>query len=107
MMQSVADRLRKAFKLLGLPAVAFGLALLAVLWWAVFVLINTERSANRRAIAGDTSNLSRVFEQNVIRSLSEIDKTLLYLRHAHEKDRRQGNWSELIQQAFTASDITF
>ncbi len=105
--QRLADFIQRALKLLRLPAVAFGLSLLAVLWWGVFILIEVERSANRRAIAGDTANLSRVFEQNVIRSLSEIDKTLLYLRHTQQRDPLNANWSELIKQAFTASDITF
>ena len=97
----LADR---AISMLKQPAVAFGLSLLIVLWWGVLTLIEVERSANRRAIASDASNLSRVFEQNVIRSLSEIDKTLLYLRHSHEKMPGHANWSGLIKEAFTASD---
>ena len=95
----------RALKFFTLPAVAFGFSLLAVLWWGVFILIEIERAASRRALSGDTANLSRVFEQNVIRSLGEIDKTLLHLRHAYQRDPHQANWTELIEQAYTASDI--
>ncbi len=99
--------LHSTLKILRLPAIAFGIALLALLWWGTLTLIEIERAANRRSISSDTANLTRVFEQNVIRALSEVDKTLLFLRHAHENAPGHGNWSGLIKQAFTASDITF
>jgi diguanylate cyclase (GGDEF)-like protein len=113
-------------EILRLPSVALGIAMLVGLWWGAFALIGVEQSASRRAIESDTANLARVFEQNVIRSLSEIDKTLLYLRHAHAQAREQAteqsrertpeqasrgalktDWSQLIKQAYSASAITF
>ena len=91
---------------LGQPLAYVGLAAIALLWLGVLLLIDMQRRASRAAIAQDTANLARVFEENVIRSVSEIDKTLLYLRQSWEKDRSGTQWSELIRQAFTASDIT-
>lgn len=95
---------RFVWEALKLPSVAFGIIALAVLWWASFALVELERTANRRSIENDTANLSRAFEQNVIRSLSEIDKTLLYLRQTYDG---QTDWATLIRQAYTPSDITF
>ncbi len=92
---------------LKLPSVAFGLVSLVVMWWGTLLLIETERSASRHGIANDTANLARVFEQNVIRSLSEIDKSILYLRHAHEQAPAKDLWPRHIKQAFAASDMTF
>ncbi len=104
---TTSDAARRAIKLLKLPSVAFGLTLLIGFWWGAYALVGIERSAQRRALESDTANLSRVFEQNVIRSISEIDKTLLYLRHAHSRSTGPTDWSYLIKQAFTSSDTTF
>ena len=98
---------RHSWSLVWRSSVALGLALIAGLWWSAFVLTGVERAANRRAIESDTSNLGRVFEQNVIRSISEIDRTLLYLRQAHARATHATDWSALIRQAFISTDITF
>jgi diguanylate cyclase (GGDEF)-like protein len=76
-------------------------------WWGALFLIGVEHAANRRAIESDTSNLSRVFEQNVIRSLREIDKSLLYVRQTYTNSATKVDWSALIREAYTTSDITF
>ena len=104
---STADTARRLIELFKLPSVAFGLALLIGIWWGAYAMVGMERSTQRRALESDTANLSRVFEQNVIRSIGEIDKTLLYLRHAHSRSAGPTDWSDLIKQAFTSSDITF
>lgn len=107
MFSLTTETARRAVEMLKLPPVAFGLALLIGIWWGAAALVGVERSAQRRAIESDTANLSRVFEQNVIRSISEIDKTLLYMRYAHSRSTDATDWSHLIKQAFTSSDITF
>jgi diguanylate cyclase (GGDEF)-like protein len=107
MFKPTSQIVQRTIDILKLPSVAFGLAAIMALWWGAFMLIDIERAANRRSIESDVTNLSRVFEQNVIRSLSEVDKSLLYLRHAHARSNGPTDWSTLINQAFTASAITF
>jgi diguanylate cyclase (GGDEF)-like protein len=102
--QSIAAR---AVEFLKLPSVAFGLITLGLIWWGVFLLIEIEAAAARRSIANDTANLSLVFEQNVIRSFNEIDKSILYLRHAHEKAPAKEMWPSHIQQVYASTDMTF
>lgn len=92
---------------LKLPSILFGIATSLLLWIGVFLLIGVERQSNRAAITHDTANLARVVEENVIRSLSEIDKTLLYLRQNSASNPANADWPRLIRQAFTASEITF
>lgn len=107
MFSITTEKARRSIAFLKHPPVTFGLVLLIGIWWGAYGLVGIERSAQRRALESDTANLSRVFEQNVIRSISEIDKTLLYLRHAHSRSTGPTDWSDLIKQAFTSSDITF
>jgi diguanylate cyclase (GGDEF)-like protein len=107
MFPTTPDVTRRTLDIIKSPTVAFGVVLLVAIWWGAYALVGIERSAQRRALEGDTSNLSRVVEQNVIRSIGEIDKTLLYLRHAHSRTVGPTDWSYLIKQAFTSSDITF
>lgn len=98
------QHLRESFKL---PSVAFGFLTVALIWWGAFLLNEIEMTSSRRSIASDTANLALVFEQNVIRSLNEIDKSILYLRHAHERARDPALWPSHIRQAFATSDMTF
>ncbi len=107
MKKTTEDYTRSVWASVSRPAIAFGLAMLVGVWWGAFVLIGVERAANRHAIESDTSNLSRVFEQNVIRSLREIDKTLLYVRQTFVNAPGSVDWSALIREAYTPSDITF
>lgn len=62
MLVRIAGAMNRTLEILGLPALAFGVALLALLWWGTLALIDGERAANRRSIASDTANLARVHE---------------------------------------------
>jgi len=59
--------------------------LLCVIWLAVWQQVETERDAQERDIAQDTANLALVFEQNVSRTASEIDRILKFLRQSYER----------------------
>ncbi len=88
------------------PAVYFGLALIALLWVAAFQQIETERQSSQRSVVENTANLARVFEENVIRSISEVDKVLQFLRHLHRHGDAKSDWSSLVREAYLDSELT-
>jgi hypothetical protein len=88
------------------PVAVFGFGLVAVIWIATALQTETEREASRKDIEQDTANLARVFEQNVIRSISEVDQTLKYLRRSYERGGPKADWATLINEEYAASDQT-
>jgi len=87
-------------------AVYFGLALIAVIWIAAVQQIETERQASQSSVAQNTANLARVFEENVIRSISETDKVLRFLRQLHAQGANSGDWSALVRETYLDSELT-
>ncbi|MGE0630343.1 MAG: hypothetical protein AB7O43_21320, partial [Hyphomicrobiaceae bacterium] len=49
------------------PTSVFGIAMIALLWAGVIVLLDVERQSNRFTVEKDTAILARMFEQNIIR----------------------------------------
>ena len=56
----------------------FGLAIIALLWGGVFLKFHDETRADRLEAERANNNYAMVFEENVLRSIGEIDKALLY-----------------------------
>src|SRR5262245_56094816 len=99
-------RYLKSLRLLQLPSLYFGIALIAVVWIAALQQIETERKHNDRRLVEITSDFARVFEENVIRSISEVDKVLQFLRISHGKMSEE-DWSRLIHETGLSSELTF
>jgi diguanylate cyclase (GGDEF)-like protein len=57
-------------------------------------------------VVENTANLARVFEENVIRSISEVDKVLQFLRHLHSHGNAKSDWSSLVREAYLDSELT-
>jgi diguanylate cyclase (GGDEF)-like protein len=88
------------------PPVLLGLALIVAIWLAVLQQDRRERDGAQRALVQDTASLARVFEENVIRAIAEVDKVLLFLRHTHQRDGNRHGWPEIIREAYAVSDLT-
>jgi diguanylate cyclase (GGDEF)-like protein len=88
------------------PVVGFALTLLAVIWLAVWQQIETERIALERDVAQDTANLALVFEQNIARTLSEIDRVALFLRHTYEQNPSAADWPAMVKERYTVNEHT-
>lgn len=84
----------------------FSILLLAVIWLAAFQVIETERVTLQRDLAKDTANLAIVLEQNVARLVSEIDRTIKFLRTSYERNASQVDWPTLIKDEYALSDQT-
>jgi diguanylate cyclase (GGDEF)-like protein len=92
-------------------SVLFAIPLILVIWVAALSHIANERFAARRAVVDDAASLSRVLEENVIRTVGEIDRALKFLRASFERDNRDGvkganaTWLKPLNDAHLISDL--
>jgi diguanylate cyclase (GGDEF)-like protein len=92
-------------------SVLFALPLVLLIWLAALSHIANERLAARRAVIDDAATLTRVLEENVIRTVSEIDRALLYMRARFERDSSDGAadirtaWLKRLKDANLISDL--
>ncbi len=81
--------------------VGFASMLLAVVWFATWWQIWSDRGAQQRDYVQEVANLAIVFEQNVARTVGEIDRLLVHLRETQQTGAVPG-WSELISNRHMA-----
>jgi diguanylate cyclase (GGDEF)-like protein len=93
-------------RLLTQPAAYFGAALMAMICLAAIQQSSVERDAITHTAMGNTANIARVFEQNVIRTISEVDQTLKYIRRARARDPVGISWASAVNEDYTVSDQT-
>jgi diguanylate cyclase (GGDEF)-like protein len=62
----------------------FGMVIIAMLWAGVALKHAEDLQADKREAERINQNFALVFEENVLRSIGEIDKSLLYLRRSIE-----------------------
>lgn len=66
--------------------------MIALIWGSVAYHLDVERTRARQSAVQNTGNLARSFEEYTARSRKEIDKSLLLLRTAFEKNPEHPNW---------------
>ena len=96
------------FQLLQLPSLlrqrqstaVFGIIIIAMLWLGVAAKYWEGLANDRRESERVISNFAMLFEENVLRSIGEIDKALLYLRRTVESK----DW-ENYQLAVMSNDV--
>ena len=83
----------------------FGVVIIAMLWSGIcFKYIQDIRSDEREA-ERTNSNFAMVFEENVLRSIGEIDKSLLYLRRTIESRQDTTDFHTIVSTADLLSEI--
>jgi diguanylate cyclase (GGDEF)-like protein len=83
----------------------FGLIIIAMLWAGVAIKYVGDMHEDRREAERTNSNFAMLFEENVLRSIGEIDKALLYLRRIVETRRPTADYHAIVQSADVISDI--
>jgi diguanylate cyclase (GGDEF)-like protein len=104
----VRRRVRVARQRLGYirhASVYFGVPLILFVWVAALGHIAQERMAARRAVVEDTATLTRVLEENVIRTVGEVDRALKFLRASFEHGGTPSAWQGLLADAYLVSDL--
>ena len=84
-----------------------GLFAVAVLWAGVLHSLATERAQAVQAAVQSTSNLSRAFEEHIVRSIKAVDQTLLYIRDSFEKDPASFDIAAWTRSTQALTDLTF
>src|SRR5713101_6503584 len=70
----------------------FGVLIIAMLWAGVTLKYFDDVQSDRREAERANRNFAMVFEENVLRSIGEIDKALLYLRRTVETRKASANY---------------
>ena len=65
------------------PAIYLGLAMIAVVWGSIDFHLSVERERAEQGAIQENSNLARVFEEHIVRTLTGVDRSLLLLRSAY------------------------
>src|SRR6266436_3681429 len=83
----------------------FGVVIIAMLWAVVALKYSEDVQADRGEAGRTNRNFAMVFEENVLRSIGEIDKALLYLRRTVETRQASADYHTIVQSADVLSDI--
>ncbi len=102
----ILQPLKRAAGLVVQPVVGFAAMLICVIWLGVWQQMQMERQALGKDIAQEAANLAIVFEQNVQRTASEIERVLKYLRENYERNGFKLNWANVLQERHIVNDQT-
>ena len=72
------------------------LAAIGLIWASFYLALREEKQQIERGARQELGNLTRVFEEQIIRSFKAVDQTLLYVRDAYRRDPDRfdlGLWS--------------
>ena len=83
----------------------FGVAIIAMIWVGVLVKYSEDIQGDRREAERANHNFAMVFEENVLRTIGEIDKALLYLRRSIETRRGSADFNTIVSTTDVLSEI--
>jgi diguanylate cyclase (GGDEF)-like protein len=83
----------------------FGVVIIAMLWAGVILKYSEDLRGDEREAARTNRNFSMVFEENVLRSIGEIDKALLYLRRSIETRKDSTDFNTIVNTTDVLSEI--
>jgi diguanylate cyclase (GGDEF)-like protein len=100
-------RVRQLPKLLAerRSSAVFGVAIIAMIWVGVLVKYSEDVQGDRREAERANHNFAMVFEENVLRTIGEIDKALLYLRRSIETRRGSADFNTIVGTTDVLSEI--
>ncbi len=83
----------------------FGTVIVAMLWAGVVLKYSEDLQADKREAERANQNFAMVFEENVLRSIGEIDKALLYMRRSIETRKETTDFATIANSTDVLSEI--
>src|SRR5712691_6961024 len=83
----------------------FGVLIIAMLWAGVTLKYVDDVQSDMRDAERANQNFAMVFEENVLRSIGEIDKALLYLRKSIESRKDTTDFTTIANTTDVLSEI--
>jgi diguanylate cyclase (GGDEF)-like protein len=82
-----------------------GLIIVGILWSGVALMFHRDLQQDYASVARRNENYALLFEENVLRSLGELDKTILYLRRRVETLKDTTDYQNIVQSTDVQSSI--
>jgi diguanylate cyclase (GGDEF)-like protein len=82
-----------------------GTAIIAMLWTGIGIKYAEDIQSDRKEAERTNHNFAIVFEENVLRSIGEIDKSLLYLRRSVETRKDTTDFNTIANTTDVLSEI--
>src|SRR5271156_3317311 len=86
-------------------SVILGMVIIAMLWVGIGLKYLEDAGSDLRSAERANKNFAMVFEENVLRSIGEIDKALLYLRRSVETLKDTTDFTTIVGTTDVLSDI--
>jgi diguanylate cyclase (GGDEF)-like protein len=86
-------------------SVILGIVIIAMLWTGIGLKYVEDVDGDLRSAERANKNFAMVFEENVLRSIGEIDKALLYLRRSVETRKDTTDFSTIVGTTDVLSEI--
>ena len=83
----------------------FGIAIIAMLWAGIGIKHAEDVLDDRHVCERNVHALAMVAEEDVLRSIGEIDKTLLYIRRSIETSKDSTDYSTIVNTTDMLSEI--
>ncbi len=88
------------------PAPLLGLVVIAICWTGLAYQLSAERAKTLDAAIERGNSLARLFEENTIRLIKDLDRTLLLLRLAYEKNQEHFDLRDWAAGTSLLGDLT-
>ena len=88
------------------PATLLGLMTIAAFWLGLATVLSIEYSKTVAGATQQADNLARLFEENIVSTFKGIDRAMLLLREAYERDPANFDLREWTQRTAIVGDLT-
>lgn len=82
-----------------------GLITVGILWAGVALMFHRDLQQDYASVVQRNENYALLFQENILRSLGELDKTLLYLRRRVEALKDTTDYQKIVESTDVQSDI--